>query len=322
MFKRIFGLLALAFAFFCAESWACDGPCPPPPLSITKIYSPAVKTNTYDFTPSGDGKLIVTIDARTTFSLTATVNRTIDPISTSEFPAGTVAVTYANGQQDEYDFSGNSGGPNGVPVEGTDYLKMIDVELSYITFQTIHTPAFGHAPGDNATAVINENILEFYCCASADPTMGGKLPGLSTLAALDEPLTENDSYCWVSPMEGQTFTVGETIEVSFRLFASGPCTNNSGTPIRDKTATLSLSTTDTNGNTVSPPRLEKEKGNKFHWDNRNGLNGFDLSTEGLKPGSYTITVISSKFSPQSRDVTLTPSSSMVCLPLSSGVSCF
>jgi len=36
------------------------------------------------------------------------------------------------------------------------------------------------------------------------------------------------------------------------------------------------------------------------------LNEFDLSTEGLAPGRYTITVFGSKFSPHSVDVTLTP----------------
>jgi len=153
--------------------------------------------------------------------------------------------------------------------------------------------------------------------------MGGTLPGLSSVVALDELLTENDTYCWVSPTEGPPFIVGQDIEVSFQLFPSGG--SCSGTPIRDKTASLSVSTIDlTTGNTVFPPRLDKDKeeGNKFHWDNKDGLNEFDLSTEGLQPGTYTITVFSSKFSPQSRDITLAPRIGMVCLPLSGRVSCF
>jgi hypothetical protein len=249
----------------------------------------------------------------TTFTLTVTIDHTIDQLSPNEFPLTTVCVTYAlnGGLCDEYDFMGNKGGPNGVPVKNIDYKRLITLTLRYQTFQTINNPAFGHAPGDNATAVYTENILTGYSTFPSpptDPVMIGKLPGLSSVAALDEPLTENDSYCWVSPaVDGQTFTVGQEIEVSFRLFPSGPCVANSGTPIRDKTASLSLSTVDpTTGNTVFPPLRNKEEGNKFHWDNKDGLNEFDLSTEGLGPGTYTITVFGSKFPPQSRDVTLLP----------------
>jgi hypothetical protein len=246
----------------------------------------------------------------TTFTLTVTVDHTIDAIDFSVFPTGTVCVTYASngGQCDEYDFTGNAGGPNGVPVKNVDYKRLITLTLSYLTNQTAHNPAFGHAPGDNATAVYSEDILTSYSNfpLPPDPTMGGKLPGLSSVAAFDEPLTESDSFCFVSPTEGQTFTVGQEIEVAFRLFASGTCLNNSGTPIRDKTARVSLSTVDTSGNVVFPPLRNKEEGNKFHWDNKDGLNEFDLSTEGLAPGPYTITVFGSKFSPHSVDVTLLP----------------
>lgn len=328
MCKRIFAFLVLAFALFGTQCWAatCFGVGEVGLIPCTNTFSPTDTTGTYEF--GNDGKLIVKFNTvLTTFMLTVTVNHTIDPISTSEFPPGTVCVQYAsNGSQcDEYDFSGNKGGPNGVPVRNIDYKMMITVELTYSTVQTINTPAFGHAPGDNATAVFTENVLTGYSNfpPAIDPTMSGTLPGLSTLAALDEPLTENDTYCWVSPPnDPQTYTVGQEIEVSFRLFPRGTCFATVGTPIRDKTASLSLSTMDHNGNVVFPPRLEKEEGDKFHWDNKDGLNEFDLSTEGLQPGPYTITVFSSKFSPQSRDIILIPSSSMVCLPLSGGVSCF
>jgi hypothetical protein len=156
-----------------------------------------------------------------------------------------VKYQFNGGRCDEYDFSGNKGGPNGVPVKNIDYKRLITLTLRYqnLATQTIHVPAFGHAPGDNATAVYSENILTGYSTfppTFSDPTMGGKIPGLSSVAALDEPLSETDTFCWVSPAEGQTFTVGQEIEVSFRLFPSGLCPGNPGTPIRDKTASLSL----------------------------------------------------------------------------------
>ena len=326
MFKRIFAFLVLAFALFGTQCWAATCISESAAPSCTNMFSPTDTTGTYEFV--GDGKLIVKFGTvLTTFNLTVTVDHTIDPLDPNVFPASTVCVKYVSngGQCDEYDFTGNKSGPNGVPVKNIDYKGLITLSLEYSSFPTANTPAFGHAPGDNATAVYSEDILTSYSTSPvvSDPTMGGKLPGLSSVVALDEPLTENDIYCWVSPpIEGQTYTVGQEIEVSFRLFPSGTCLANPGTPIRDKTARLSLSTTDTNGNVVFPPRLDKEEGNKFHWDNKNGVNEFDLSTEGLQPGTYTITVFSSKFSPQSRDVTLTPRSGMVCLTLSGGVSCF
>jgi hypothetical protein len=307
MCKHIFALLALTISLFGTQCWAstCSGE-----GSCTNTFSPADTTGTYEF--FGDGRLVVQFDTvLTTFTLTVTVDHTIDPIDFSVFPTGTVCVAYASngGQCDEYDFTGNAGGPNGVPVKNVDYKGLITLTLSYLTNQTAHNPAFGHAPGDNATAVYSEDILTSYSNfpLNSDPTMGGKLPGLSSVAAFDEPLTESDSFCFVSPTEGQTFTVGQDIEVAFRLFASGACPNNSGTPIRDKTARVSVSTVDpTTGNVVFPPLRNKEEGNKFHWDNKDGLNEFDLSTEGLAPGPYTITVFGSKFSPHSVDVTLLP----------------
>jgi hypothetical protein len=311
MFKRIFAFLVLAFALFGIQCRAatCTGVGNiEVPASCTNTFSPTDTTGTYEF--FHDGRLIVQFDAvLTTFTLTVTVDHTIDQLSPNEFPPGTVCVTYAlnGGLCDEYDFSGNKSGPNGVPVKNIDYKRLITLTLRYQTFQTINLPAFAHAPGDNATAVYDVNFLTGYSTfppSPGDPTMIGKLPGLSAVAAFDEPLTENDSFCFVSPMEGQPFHIGQEIEVTFRLTNGLDC--HTGTPIRDKTASLSLSTMDTSGNTVFPPLRNKEEGNKFHWDHKNGVNEFDLSTEGLAPGTYTITVFGSKFSPQSVDVTLVP----------------
>ncbi len=325
MCKRIFALFALAISLFGTQCWAqttCGGE-GQPPCPITNTFSPGTTTGTYDFSSTGDGIITVKfVTVLTTFTLTATVNHTIDPLDPNEFPAGTVCVTYAfNGSPpkcDQYDFTGNAGGPNGVPVKGKDYKGLINLTLSYFqaTFQPILDPAFGHAPGDSTT--ITEDILTGYSSSptvsllllsAGDPTMDGSTPGLSSVVALNVPFSEvGDTFCLVSPTEGQTFSAAKTkvIEVTFQLifFSFGSC---SGTPIRDKTARFSLSMTDAFGNFVSFPALtDKEEGNKFHWDNKDGLNEFDLSTVGLAPGTYTITLFSSKFSPQSVDITITP----------------
>jgi len=317
MCKRIFALFALAISLLGTQCWAqttCGGiEQPPCPLSITNTFSPGTTTGTYDFSGTGDGIITVKfVTVLTTFTLTATVNHTIDPLDPNEFPAGTVCVAYAfNGSHcDQYDFIGNAGGPNGVPVKGTDYKGLINLTLSYLTFQDILDPAFGHAPGDITT--FTEDILTGYSSSPTvtDPTMDGSTPGLSSVVALNVPLSQvGDKFCLVSPAGNLTFSAAQVkvIEVTFQLFmfSGGSCT---GTPLRDKTARFSLSMTDSLGNFISFPVLtDKEEANKFHWDNKDGLNEFDLSTVGLAPGKYTITLFSSKFSPpQSVDITITP----------------
>ena len=311
MRKPMFALLALAIALFGTQCWAqsCGGELQPPcPPSITKTFTPDVTTNTYDFSATGDGVLIVKFVTVLTpppgFTLTVTVNHTIDPFDPNEFPAGTVAITYCNGKQDQYDFTGNAGGPNGVPVKGTDYQGLINILLSYFTCQgENYTPAFAHAPGDSTT--FTQDILTFYssstlfCGTNCDPTMDGIGPGLSTVVAAREPLTDNgnDTLCslTLTPTNNPSGQKPQ-IEVALKIVSGADCSIKG---LRDKTARLSVSTTDNNGN-FSFPALKNVEANKFHWDSKNGLNEYDISTEGLVSGqTYTVTVFSSKVSPQS-----------------------
>jgi len=325
MSKRIFALLALGISLLGTQCWAQEGGgCFGEGSVESCSFSPTQTTHTYEF--FGDGRLVVRFDTvLTTFTLTVTVNHTIDPLDPNEFPAGTVCVTYSGngGQCDQYDFTGNAGGPNGVPVKNTDYKGLITLTLTYDTLQTVHNPAFGHAPGDNATAVYTEDILTSYYQApppaitllisaqssASDPTMGGTLPGLSSVAAFDEPLTESDTVCslTVSPTNVASGQKPE-VEVTFKLLSNSSCT---GTALRDKTARLSVSTTDSGGN-ITFPALKKVEANKFHWDSKNGLNEYDISTEGLADGRYIATVFSSKFSPQSTNFCLAGGSFVSC----------
>ena len=311
MRKTMFAILALAISLFGTQCWA-QGNCSPydDAVAVSCTFSPGTTEGIYDFTASGDGKLTVDfVKVLTTFTLIVTVDHTPDALAPGVFPEGTICVTYARGQCDEYDFTGSAGGPNGVPVRGHDYTNMINLTLSYYSLQAVHKPAFLHAPGDNG-ADYSEDILTAYFplpagCGSfcEDPTMDGTLPGLSTVAAFDEP-GGTDCFKFVSPTEGQIFQVGHEIEVEFRLFDNTACT---GDPIRDKDARVSLAMTDCNGNFISfPPLRNKGEGNKFHFDHDEGVNELDLSTEGLAPGCYTITVFSDEFSPHSVNITLTP----------------
>jgi hypothetical protein len=302
MCKRIFALLALAFGLFGTQCWAAT--CSPSEegVSCTNTFSPTNTSNTYEF--FGDGRLTVQFDTvLTTFSLTVTVNHTLDPLDPSEFPAGTVCVKYSGngGQCDQYDFTGTSAGPNGVPVKNTDYKGLITLTLSYINSgsQTIHNPAFAHAPGDITT--FTEDILTSYSVfpTFSDPTMGGTTPGLSSVAAFDEPLADNgtDTFCSLTqtPTNNPSGQKSQ-IEVALKMVTGSDC---SAAGLRDKTARLTVSTFDSSGNVVFPA-LKNVEGNKFHWDSKNGLNEFDISTDGLVSGqTYTITVFSSKISPQS-----------------------
>ncbi len=314
MFVRIFGLFVLAISLFGTQCWAV--PCgvegaPPCPPSFSNLFSPGNTHGVYDFTSTGDGKLVVDfVTVLAPFTLTVTVDHTIDGLAEGVFPPTTVCVTYAinGGQCDEYDFSGDAGGPNGVPIKNFNYKGLITLTLSYFTAQTAQTPAFLHAPGDNSTAVYSEDILTSYssfppCPVEfCDPTMKGKLPGLSTVAAFDEHLP-SDAFCLVSPQPPATFEVGQEIEVAFRLTPpSTSCTTNTGNSIRDKDAQLSVVDSQGNFQTIR----NHEEGNKFHFDKDDGVNERDLNTEGLLPGTYTVTLFSDEFSPHSFTITLTP----------------
>jgi hypothetical protein len=313
MYKFAFALLALSVSLFATQSsWAST--CSPAveSSSCTNTFTPGDPIGIYEF--GTDGKLTVQFDTvLTTFSLTVTAVEGLTlshPLDPTVFP-NTACVIYSNGQCVEYNFSGGPG-PNGVPVKNVDYKRLITLTLSYFVGQTVHTPAFGHAPGDNATAVYNEDILTAYSSStdSTDPTMVGKVPGLSSVAALDEQLIENDINCNAALAPSQvTYSAAATkeIELTFQLFAGTTCPATGGTPLRDKTAHFSLTYRDVNGVVTFPPMVDREEGNKFHWDNKNGLNEFDLSTVGLPTGKfYTITIFSSKASPVEITFTLNP----------------
>lgn len=318
MYKRIFGILVLAFGLFGTQCWAqvlvCGGE-EQPPCSITKPFSPTNTTNTYEF--FDNGRITVQFDTvLTTFDLTVTINPSIDPLDPTEFPAGTVCVPYAgNGSHCvQYDFTGTSAGPNGVPVKNTDYKGLITLTLSYVNSGdfTIHSPAFAHAPGDITT--FTENILSSYSADPqfSDPTMGGKIPGLSSVGAFDEPLTDggNDTACslTLTPTNNASGQKAQ-IEVALKIVGGSNC---GGTGIRDKTASLSVSMTDTSSGSVSFPALKNVEANKFHWDNKNGINEYDISLDGLADGRYTVTVFSSKVAPQSANFCLLNGSAVPC----------
>jgi len=316
----MFALLALAISLFGTQCWAQDFvPCGGEELNC-HTFSPVPGNNTFTYTFTDGSTLTVQfVTVLTMFDLRVGESHPTDStaicegpcpnpivLDPAEFPSGTVCVGYPGNSQgvcNQYDFTGNAGGPHGVPVRNTDYKGLITLMLTYFSNQTVHTPAFGHAPGDVTT--FTEDILTaYYSCGSlCDPTMDGTAPGLSSLVALDEPFAESgDSFCSLS-LQTAPFHVGQQIEVDFRLTKGTDCS----TGIRDKTARFSLAMTGPNGILLSFPALQdKEEANKFHWDNKDGLNEFDLSTVGLAPGNYTIMVFSRKISPQSVSFVLAP----------------
>src|SRR5216683_3854528 len=235
MRRSMFALLALAISLFGTQCWAQETGCVTNEGGgVSCMFSPTTTTNTYNF--GNDGRLIVKfVTVLTNFTLTVTVSHPTNPLplDPNEFPTGTVCVHYptnATNSCDQYDFTGSAGGPNGVPVRNTDYKGLITLTLSYFTSQTVHNPAFGHAPGDITT--FTEDILTGYSsfptgCGPAciDPTMDGSTPGLSSVIALDEPGPAPASFCFVSPtpFPSQTFSAAQVpvIEVIFQ-FSSDP----------------------------------------------------------------------------------------------------
>src|SRR5260370_41706671 len=156
------------------------------------------------------------------------------------------------------------------------------MKVRYSTRQTIPSPAFGLAPGDNMTAVYTEDILTSYYDPNAncfsfscgDPTMGGKVPGLSAVAAFDEPTINPSTLCSLTLNATTVGNNGEKPqeEVTFKMSSS--C---GGTGRRDKTATISVTLIDSNTfNFISFAALRNVEGTKFPWDNKNTLNEYNI----------------------------------------------
>jgi len=307
MYIRVLALLVLALVLmvgpsFAATCFVSEG------NSCSNLVTPNDTTAIFDFTGAGKGYLVVQFDTvLTTFTLTVTTTGFTDTLDPSEFPAGTVCVPYSTngGNCVQYNLGGTAGGPNGVPVKNTDYKGLIGLTLSYfaggVEGFTVQTPAFGHAAGDGT--VVTVNILDAYsdntiCGAACDPTMHGKIPTPSGLIALNELLTNNgnDLFCGLT-LTTTNVASGQKPQVEVTLAeATGAC---GGAGLRDKTASVSVSAQDSSRNFAGFPALKNVEANKFHWDGKNRLNEYDISTDGLADGTYTVTVFSSQISPQS-----------------------
>jgi len=313
--------LFLCFAIFpalaAAQSQTCTQSQVEPPFSCSVTFSPGTtgtSTGIFDFSGVGDGILKFQFDTvLTTFILTVSANETapggITNIDTNELP-NTVCITYAKGVCVRYDVTGNVGGPNGTPVRGVDYKGLISVTLNYLSFDTIDIPVFGHDP--ELSPDFTENILTSYidenappCTTCEDPAMGGKTPGISSFAALNQAFANGASSLIVCPnltATPQKSTSGNNpiVEVTFKLAStSSNCTG--GPFLRDKSATLTV------GKNPGPTfvnLINNGDSNKFHFDNKSGSNVQDINTNGLASGTYFVTVISDQFSPVTTTFTI------------------
>jgi hypothetical protein len=316
MCKRLFSFLIITILFMlmCERSWGATATCTafsetegsPPSCPIT--FNSGTTVGVYSFHDGSSLRVEFVGGVKTSFSLTVTEFTLTDAqlaarLDPKVFPAGTTCFHYGGGCE-EYAFTGNAGGPNGVPVKNVDYRAPIKLELTYFSSDPPNDPAFGHAPGESTT--FSEDILtEYIKPLLTDDTMDGSTPSLSSVIALNKPLQQNDTFCWVSPTDGQIFRVGAEVEVAFKLFPSGPCVNNTGKAIRDSFARLSLARVDALGQVVAVVTVRSDDGGKhFQFDNEDRVNEREIDTEGLTPGSYVITVRSNKFPPQSRQIQL------------------
>jgi hypothetical protein len=313
----VLGLLALAISLLGTQCRAQEesGCSSNEGGGVTCPFSPGNTTHTYSF--GGNGSLRVTFAGGVlkAFNLTVTVVTLTDAqlaarLDPDAFPEGTTCFHYGSvpspqttsGCQ-EYAFTGDAGGPNGVPVKNVNYKAPIKLELTYNSFDLPHDPAFGHAPGESTT--FSEDILvEYIKPILTDDTMDGSTPSLSSVIALNEPLVETDTFCWISPNDSQQFEVDAEVEVAFKLFQGGSCTGKS---IRDNFARLSLARVDAIGQVLAVVTVRSDEGGKhFQFDNEDQVNEREIDTEGLTPGTYFITVRSNKFPPQTRQIQLVP----------------
>lgn len=326
MRKPLFAFVIVALVFVCTASSASPepaGPAVPMPASpqegggcgveephcISHEFSPGDNSFVYDFSTFDGSTLRVNFvgGVISTFTLTVRDRAFSDEelagrLDPNVFPPETTSCFHYFDSPTplchEYRFTGSAGGPNGVPLIGVDFNRPgIVLTLTYFTPDTAFDPAFGHAPGESTT--FSEDILrDYFTVPSEDDTMDSDpIPGLSSVIALNKQLKETDTYCWVSPQDGQTFrSEDDEIEVAFRLFASGSC---SGTPLRDGDARLSLwKLVNVNGDVES----QHVRFVHFRFEPGEGVNEAEIETEGLTPGTYFITVRSDKFSPQTRQI--------------------
>jgi hypothetical protein len=307
--KRILvlGLLALAISLLGSQcrAQAQETGCFPNEEGggVTCMFSPGTPTHTYHFGDNSSLRVTFAGGVLKTFNLTVTEVTLTDTqlagrLDPHVFPEGTTCFHYgqSTGCQ-EYAFTGNAGGPNHVPVKNVDYKAPINLELTYFSSDSPNDPAFGHAPGESTT--FSEDILVDYIKPIDDDTMDGSTPSLSSVIALNKPLVETDTFCWISPNESQKFEVGTEVEVTFKLFRGGSCVGKS---IRDPFARLSFA--HTNGQIVIVNVRSDEGGKHFQFDNEDKVNEREIDTEGLTPGFYFITVRSNKFPPQTRQIQL------------------
>jgi len=325
MHIRTVAFLSIVFCLLFVVTPVCAGSCGPTDSTICNVLvTPTDTTAIFDFSQGGNGRLVVQFDTvLTSFTLIVKVNHTLNAIAENdEFPVGTVCIRYASGQCTQYEFSATGtvgNGPDGTPVKGIDFKGLISLTLNYDgdNTQTIHVPAFGHAPGLNADAIYTDNILTSYVdnhapsstpCIECEPAMGGKTPGISPFAALDVPFSPPapvGGYVVCGPPNSpgltaiyQTSASGKNpiVEVSFKLAANfDNC--STGPFLRDKTAALTVATLDTNGNLNFTNLINSGDSNKFHFDNKNGTNVQDINTNGLLSNVYYVTVTSEQFSP-------------------------
>ncbi len=311
MHIRILAFVALAFVF-CVVPVSAQG-CPAGAQCFT--FDANTLSHTFDF--GVDGAITFQFDAvLASFELdVSAVEDAPFTFTGTDFPATTTCIPYNafvggnGGHCVRYNVTGAGGGS--VPVKGVNFRGLITVTLRYESNQSIQIPAFGHAPGDATDAAFSENILTSYvdpnapsCSGSGcgDPTMGGKTPGISSFEAFNvpfDPATQTGDICSLSAVF-QKSASGQNplVEVSFKL-VSGNCfaTNPAPTPLRDKTATLSVAFTDTSNHLVFANLINGGDANKFHFDNTTGTNVQDINTSGLAPRLYYVTVISTKFPP-------------------------
>ncbi len=291
---------------------ACGGGGGETSRSISKTFSPGVTSNLYDF--DTDSLRVDFPEVLRTFSLTVTrrlitdaeLSARLDP---NVFPAGTACFHYDSSPTvcTPYDFTGNAGGPNGLPQKDVDYTAAITLTLIYLSRDVIRTPAFGHARGDSAT--FTEDILRNYSDfpmspppegGGGDPTMDGQADGFSSVIALNEPLAMNGNFCGFEGdlAKRQTFKPGDEIDVEFRLTTRPNCT---GRPIPDAIARISVVKI-VNGQfelqQIRSSDKDEELGNRFRFDAKERVYEFSLNTKRFGQGDFALTVFSNKFSPR------------------------
>jgi hypothetical protein len=276
-------------------------------------YSPATTVNIFNF-GSDSIKFNFLGSVLTGFDMYVTKTQVLCMDLSSQlqpfFAVGTSGVQFSHegGFCDTYTVAkGGIGFPD--PVPGTDFTGQIQVVMGYFPGNQAKDPGLAHAVGSSPT--FTQNVILYFApqfMPGTDDGDDGTVDGFSRFTPVNIPFTNGQAgyFCGLfspAPPQGFAFSVGQNITVKFQL-TTGP--NCSGQNILNAVARLSLVKSVGAGFVFQDVQSSGGANNLNYFREAGSTYIFNLSTTGLTPGSYVISISSDAAAPVSQPIQLVP----------------